>query len=288
VLRQRSRSAVVIVAVALIPALLGHPAFSAALALLAVLGALEFYRAVGLTEGRLRLFGAAAAGATVLLVGFEAQPVWIAALGTGLILGPLLAGVFTADHEQAIGDWVNTLAGAAYVGVPLAHGTLIRRMDGEVTAGWVSGVTGWLGEPATAGFAWLVLVVASTWLTDTAAYLVGRQWGRTKLAPALSPAKSWEGAIAGVVAGAVTGVATIALLGIPVPLYAGAGLGMLISIAAQFGDLSESLIKRSLGIKDMGASIPGHGGILDRIDALLFTLPVGYYVIRVLLEIQWP
>ena len=121
---------------------------------------------------------------------------------------------------------------------------------------------------------WLVLLLlAVVWLGDTAAYYVGRRFGHHKLAPTISPQKSWEGAVAGFVAGllgaALWGIWRLGRLDPALLLVAGAT-----AAAAQIGDLVESMLKRGSGVKDSGHVLPGHGGLLDRCDALLFAAPV--------------
>jgi phosphatidate cytidylyltransferase len=123
--------------------------------------------------------------------------------------------------------------------------------------------------------AWALTVILCTWIGDSAAYLVGRSLGSQQLAPALSPHKTVEGAAGGLLAALATGSLIFAWSGLGswwIGAVAGAGIG----IAGQLGDLGESFLKRQAGVKDSGAVIPGHGGILDRIDALLFAFPVGY------------
>lgn len=129
-------------------------------------------------------------------------------------------------------------------------------------------------EGRAAGLALSALPVAVTWLCDTAAYFAGLKWGRRRLAPALSPKKSVEGALAGLAAGAAAGALLTPWLGW-LPL-AGALAGLFIAAVAQAGDLWESALKRAAGVKDSGRLLPGHGGILDRFDALLLALPAAY------------
>jgi phosphatidate cytidylyltransferase len=121
---------------------------------------------------------------------------------------------------------------------------------------------------------WLVvLLFAVVWLGDTAAYYIGSRWGRHKMAPVISPKKSWEGAAAGFVTGLVAAVAWSFLrLGRLEPRLL--VLAAVTAAAAQLGDLVESMIKRGAGVKDSGSVLPGHGGFLDRLDALLFAAPV--------------
>jgi phosphatidate cytidylyltransferase len=120
---------------------------------------------------------------------------------------------------------------------------------------------------------YLIGGLALIWSNDVFAYLLGRRFGRKKLAPALSPKKTWEGSLGGLFMAMVAGVVTAGILG--EPTWAWMGFGLVCGICATLGDLIESAFKRSLGVKDMGNLIPGHGGVLDRFDALLFAGPVG-------------
>jgi phosphatidate cytidylyltransferase len=123
--------------------------------------------------------------------------------------------------------------------------------------------------------AWLILFVSvCVWASDTCAYFVGRTLGRHKLAPALSPNKSIEGAVAGLVGALLLGAAFG--VWIHLPLRAGLVIGLLAGLLGPLGDLFESALKRELGIKDFGRLMPGHGGALDRIDSLLFVIPLAY------------
>ena len=162
--------------------------------------------------------------------------------------------------------------------VPLAHGV--------TSLGAIAYGLPYLALPVAAIFhlrmldPWiLVLLFAIVWLGDTAAYYCGKKWGRRKFASVVSPNKTWEGAVASLVAAVIAagiwstwrfGMVRFDLL----------GLAVLTSVAAQMGDLVESLIKRGASVKDSGTLLPGHGGVLDRVDALLFAAPVmlmGFY-----------
>jgi len=129
---------------------------------------------------------------------------------------------------------------------------------------------------------WVLLALFSTFAVDTTAYFTGRAFGRHKLAPAISPAKTWEGAVGGLV-GAIAAVVILALI-LEEPLDIGYGklvvIGFLVGVFAQLGDLAESKLKRIMGVKESGSLIPGHGGILDRLDSVVFTGVVVYYCLR--------
>lgn len=128
------------------------------------------------------------------------------------------------------------------------------------------------------GPGWLFVTLAIAFLSDTGAYAFGRLWGKHKLYPAVSPGKTWEGAVGGIVGANVATLGFGSLLLLPELSFGKAVvLGVLGSLAGQLGDLFESMLKRSHGVKDSGRLLPGHGGMLDRVDALLFVGPVVYY-----------
>lgn len=128
------------------------------------------------------------------------------------------------------------------------------------------------------GWVWLILMLICTWANDTAAYLIGRKWGSRRLAPELSPGKTVEGAVGGVL-GSILAAFSVTLFYPHLLVWDIIFLGLLIGVAAQVGDLVESAIKRQACIKDAGGLIPGHGGILDRFDSMLFTAPLVYYYV---------
>ena len=186
----------------------------------------------------------------------HALPVFALVLGVVAVLtAPVWRG--TPDVERA----ANTLLAIMYVGWLLGFGILLHH-------------TSPLGDEL------VLFVVGVTWVGETAAYLVGSTLGRHKLASIISPRKTVEGAIAQVVASIGTGAALGAWLLPACGLILAVGAGALLGVIGQFGDLAESAIKRSVGTKDTGRLIPGHGGVLDRIDSLLFNLPAFYYVAR--------
>jgi phosphatidate cytidylyltransferase len=159
--------------------------------------------------------------------------------------------------------------------VSASAGTLL----GAVYLGGLGGAMAALALlPPMADGPWrLVLLLAILMVADSSAYFAGRAVGRNKMAPSISPGKTWEGAAAGL-AGGVLGALAVRALGLPAlpPLHA-AALGALVAAAGAAGDLAESLLKRWAGVKDSGHLFPGHGGMLDRLDSLLFGAPVLYY-----------
>jgi len=164
-----------------------------------------------------------------------------------------------SDHES-VSAAAATLLGAVYLG---ALGGTIAALR--------------LLAPVQAG-AWrmLMLVFIVGW-SDVFAFFVGHAFGRRRLAPRVSPGKSVEGAIGGLVGGAI-GALAVRAMGLPaLPLAHALGLGIVVAAAGILGDLDESLLKRWAGVKDSGSIFPGHGGMLDRLDGLLFGAPVLYY-----------
>lgn len=175
----------------------------------------------------------------------------LAAVSMLTLVWELLRGNVPGSLES----WALTVAGPLYIGGLARHFVMLRELPEGIY--WI-------------GFAFL-----TTWLCDCAAYFVGTWTGKHPFFQRISPHKTAEGAIAGLVSGTLT--ATLLGLALHVPVYLGAPLGLLVSLAATFGDLSESLIKRQVGVKDSSNLIPGHGGALDRIDSLLFAVTVVYY-----------
>lgn len=130
------------------------------------------------------------------------------------------------------------------------------------------------------GPAWAMVVIGAVWAGDTAAFYGGRHFGGRKMAPLLSPKKTWSGAVSGL-AGSVAAAVTLAvLLGVSSGVGEAAVIGALVGMIGQVGDLQQSLWKRAKGVKDSGRLIPGHGGLLDRIDSLLLGFPMGYALVR--------
>ncbi len=232
-----------------------------------LLGLGEFFRLMAAKGYRpSRLLGYAGALA-VSLHAFRGGPA-LMLLVTAILLLIMMREVFRPQVEEALSNIAVTVFGVMYVGWLGSHFVMLRELPGTV------GLDPQLGARLVF-FAALVI-----WVCDTMAYIVGILIGRRRLAPAISPAKTWSGAIGGLVGGALAGwLAAKTFLPIITPL-AGGLLGLTSALLGQFGDLVESLLKRDAGLKDSARLLPGHGGVLDRMDSLLFSVPFLYYWFR--------
>jgi phosphatidate cytidylyltransferase len=191
------------------------------------------------------------------------QPEWELAqpVVTGAVILTLTWQLFRARALAPMVDWALTLSGGLYLGWLMAHFLLLRA--------------------APQGLRWMTMALLSTWICDSGAYLVGVSFGTHKLWLRISPKKSWEGAVGGWISGVVMTTVIAGLLNLG--WSHGTAIGALIGIVAPFGDFAVSMLKRQVGVKDSSDTlsgrnlIPGHGGMLDRIDSLLFTVPLVYY-----------
>lgn len=164
------------------------------------------------------------------------------------------------------------------------YGQLLEAMERQRDIRWIAlgalyialGLLAFWGVRQIGAMAWLLTVI---WSTDSAAYFAGRRWGRHKLAPKISPNKTWEGAVAGLIAGAVLGLIA-ALITTEARWFAAILVSLIVSAIGQLGDLAESKVKRLAGVKDSGKLLPGHGGILDRFDSLLLASMFMYFMAR--------
>ena len=196
---------------------------------------------------------------------------WFIAIATFAVLLVFTEAVFR-HRTFAVDQACFSIAGIVYVGFCFAHLILLRFMAPDVVLATPVG-------DMTLGCAFLWVMFLGTWSRDTFAYFAGSFFGKHKMCPAVSPKKTVEGFLGGLVGTTAVVAALGCALDFSVPLMA--LLGVLLAITATVGDLAESIIKRYTGVKDSGRLIPGHGGVLDRFDSVMFTAPFVYYFIQV-------
>lgn len=274
-MQRRLLGSVLVVAAGLLPAMVGGAFFALFMLCTGIVALREF-----LTLGRESVLPAepwSLYAALALAAGgaLFSQPIM---LFLAVILGvfiPLAMSIRFTYRLGAAETWSWGATGACYLGLPVFAAISLRQAtSGELSSGWQSQADrlalGW--TPAAVGMAWVLAVVLSTWAGDAVAYLAGRMFGRHKLAPIVSPAKTREGALGGLLAAMFVSTAVFGVSGV-LPTWGGALVGAVIGVSGQLGDLSESFLKRQANVKDSGDLIPGHGGMLDRVDALLFAFP---------------
>ncbi len=268
----RFATALILAPTVVILVVVGDPWYSLAVALVAGLGAWELH---GLLEAMgARVPPIPQIALSLLVVGAALTPIpaapWAAA-ALGTVLSAAIALARNAPPEQRVLTWASMALSALYTGWLPAHFILLRQLPGA------SLPVEWLPFALPAGARWVLFALLITWCTDIAAYAAGRAFGRHRMSPALSPRKTWEGAAAGVAACALAPYPLSALLSLPLSTSEGAFLGIILSVLGQLGDLAESLLKRAGQAKDSSRLLPGHGGLLDRMDSLLFTVACVYY-----------
>ncbi|MPZ98104.1 MAG: hypothetical protein GEU80_02015 [Dehalococcoidia bacterium] len=235
--------------------------FSLVVQVILGLAAWETVRAAAPTSDRAAAIGAGAATAlyvAVVRVGDE-LPLWAMFAPLALVLFALLR---PGDNPRGFGSttpgwW---LGAVLYTGVLGAHFVLLRNIEH--------------------GQAWLVVLLAAVFAADTGAYAVGRLLGRHAMAPMLSPKKTWEGAAGGLVLGAAVGAGAMLAFDLDPEPATLAAVAFGLPVAAMAGDLLESALKRRIRVKDMSQLLPGHGGLLDRLDSLLVAAPALYWMLQ--------
>ena len=250
----------------------GEPGFTALMVIFGILAALEFYRMVAISKAPpLTYFGLIWTALFILSRNSELlailEPRFNLSLVTPLLLASavvlsLIGLLSRRQKEGAFTSWAWTIAGILYVGWLLSHLVALRGLD--------------------AGRNWVFFALFTTWASDTTAFFIGRKLGRHKLAPNISPGKTWEGATGGILGAIIVSILffTATPFHLPLTYWQAIPLSILVSIFGQVGDLVESLLKRNMGVKDSGKLMPGHGGVLDRMDSIIFAgIVVYYYVI---------
>ena len=240
----------------------GGPVFSVVVAAVAALGAVEvcdLARSMGLTPSRVV---AAVLSAALVLSHYVFSTLWSTPEYLPLLIASAtIAALALALTFSPIQNWnaAITLAAVLYPGALLAHAPLLRG-----------------GEH---GLEWIVFLLVVTFSTDTGAFFVGKAMGKRPFAPTISPNKTWEGAIGGFAAAILAAFIAAWALDIDVDLPFIVVLGALMGVVGQAGDLFESKLKRLAGVKESGRLLPGHGGVLDRLDSIVFNLALVYYFV---------
>lgn len=252
--------------------LVGGPLFAALLGLALLIALGEIAAICGVRRAAPAfLLAAAGLGAALGVALTEAAPLhWVLLIAALAVFAAttLEAALREVEPDQArlnryLSDGAVMGAALLYLAAPAAAIVLIRG--------------GLSGSPDGEGAEWMLLGVLAVMSTDAAAYAGGRTLGRRRLAPAISPNKTVEGAIFGWLGGAGAVLALDQIFGLAVGVWPLILLALILPLAAQLGDLAESLFKRARGVKDSSNLIPGHGGVLDRLDSLLFGLPTIYF-----------
>jgi phosphatidate cytidylyltransferase len=246
----------------------GDPWITLFIAAAALAGTYEFYHIANFDRREPLLYVGLLWTLALVLSPHYRNPYLLPIVVTAAILVSLICLLLRPSREKAFHQWAWTMVGALYVGWMLSYWLNLRGLED--------------------GRNWVYLAMLTTFANDTGAYFIGKARGKHKLAPAVSPAKTWEGAIGGL-ASAIVAAIVIAMVLKLISVNLGAPfaftywqiiiLGFLAGLFAQLGDLVESLLKRNMGVKESGNLLPGHGGVLDRFDSLIFVGAVVYYYV---------
>jgi len=252
--------------------LVGNELLAAGLALVLVVGYVEFTQAMGLSHREPLVWVGAAGVASLVAVGLtpDIPPSWPLTAGLLGLLGTPVVDELLRSHwrREAIAPTFAEMyrrAGAAVLGL--------------LYVGWLGSFVMLLREFPD-GEEWLLLAIFAAMATDTGAFAVGKLLGRHQLAPRISPNKTMEGALGGWAVGASAVLVLHLLPNIDVEYWKLVFLALVVPIMAQIGDLTASVIKRAADVKDFSRLIPGHGGLLDRLDSILFTVPIVFFFVR--------
>jgi len=251
----------------------GTPWFSFFIAGITLIGTSEFYHLdSNFNKRSLLLYLGLLFSVLLVLSPHYSNIVVLPVLITAILVASLLCLFHNQlSHKRVFSSWAWMIAGGVYIGWMLSYWIGLRILDN--------------------GRVWVYLAMFVTFASDTGAFFIGRKWGKNKLAVTISPKKTWEGALGGVLSAILGASIVFIILGYiePMPLsyWQLIPFACLISIFAQFGDLVESVLKRSVGVKQSGNFLPGHGGILDRFDSHIFVGVMAYYYILAF-NMQWP
>ncbi|MGA8849214.1 MAG: phosphatidate cytidylyltransferase [Dehalococcoidia bacterium] len=262
-LKHRVITAAVGVPLVILAVWFGDPWFSLLIAAAALAGTYEFYHMANFDKREPLLYLGLLWSLALVLSPHYKNPDVLPIVITATTLISLIRLLLRPSREKAFHNWAWTIVGALYVGWMLSY---------------------WLNLRGLAdGRNWVYLAMLTTFANDTSAFFIGRARGKHKLAPMISPAKTWEGAIGGLVSAILAAIVIAMVLNLissfAFKYWQIILLGFLVSLFAQLGDLVESLLKRNMGVKESGNLLPGHGGILDRFDSLIFVGAVVYYYV---------
>ncbi|MDH4300177.1 MAG: phosphatidate cytidylyltransferase [Dehalococcoidia bacterium] len=267
-LKHRVITAAVGVPLIILAVWFGDPWFSLLIAAAALAGTYEFYRMASFDRREPLLYLGLLWALALVLSPHYRNPDLLPVAITGTMLVSLICLLLRPSREKAFHNWAWTIVGALYVGWMLSYWLTLRGL--------------------AHGQYWVYLAMLTTFANDTGAFFVGRARGKHKLSPAISPGKTREGAIGGLVSAILAAIVIAMVLRL---ISVGLGdpfvfrhwqiilLGCLVGLFAQLGDLVESLLKRNMGVKESGNLLPGHGGVLDRFDSLIFVGAVVYYYV---------
>jgi phosphatidate cytidylyltransferase len=263
----------------------GGPLYVGIIILFNILGINEFYSFIS-QKGAVphRLLGTLAA-AVLPLIAYVGDAFLATSFMTAVLLTVMILQLAKNEIRETISSVSATFFGVFYVGWLLSHGVSVRFIYYDLERRYGPQVAGTISPEI--GFFFMMLCLVAAVLCDAGAYFVGRRYGRHKLAPAISPNKTVEGAFGGLVVGATGAVLTKLVFDWLVPgqlskdftLVAAILFGVVIAAVAVLGDLIESVLKRDADLKDAGSILPGVGGVLDRIDSALLAIPVMYYLL---------
>ncbi len=246
-----------------VPLLLGGFWFAALVVVIALAGGFELYSLLR-KAGYMPLRELGLLWLTLLVLDrWQSELLPLSTIIAGGLVVFLIFALFTRDNP--IGSWMSTTLGALYIGLTLGQAVSLRLLPN--------------------GLWWLLFAIFVTWSNDSFAYLVGSSAGRHRLGARMSPSKTWEGTLAGWVGAVLMALLFVWLTPLTMPLWFAALLGVVSGVLALLGDLSISMFKRQAGVKNSGNLLRGHGGVLDRLDSLLFVMPFVYQ--SALLWLAW-
>lgn len=278
-------SGIVAIVIALSMIVLGGWYFTLGFCVIVYLGQEEFFK-MARAKGILPAAKTTLIVSQVLMVMSQIQPQVADAIFP--VAGTFICFYLLFQPKIAtIADIAASIMGLFYCGYLPSYWVRLRGL-GQIenlplSGFWATNPNDWLNPQALPkGLVVILLSFLCIWAADIGAYVFGRMLGRTKLTP-ISPKKTVEGAVLGILGSILVACGGAIVLGWPLPMLTGFGLGALIGMSSLMGDLTESMMKRDAGFKDSGDLIPGHGGILDRTDSYVFTAPLVYYFVTLLL-----